>query len=165
MSLYTQLKNLKTEEELTKFEAELVDRFGELPSRAEDLLNSVRIKWIASKIGLEKVVMKQDKLIGYFISDQQSSFYQSQAFTNVLKYVQSHPQTCTMKEKQTRSGLRLLLTFEKINSVDKALKVLQPLGAPSSSPRRGKIKSLSPALSQERGGAVSVTVSPLERGD
>ncbi|WP_029037577.1 transcription-repair coupling factor [Salinimicrobium xinjiangense] len=127
LNLYTQLNNLKTEEELQKFEAELVDRFGELPAEAEDLLNSVRIKWIASKIGLEKIVMKQGKLIGYFIADQQSRFYQSKAFTRVLQYVQTHPHSCTMKEKKTRSGLRLLLTFEKVISVDKALKVLQPL--------------------------------------
>ncbi|NJY61904.1 transcription-repair coupling factor [Salinimicrobium sp. CDJ15-81-2] len=127
LNLYTQLNNLKTEEELQKFEAELTDRFGELPAEAEDLLNSVRIKWIASKIGLEKIVMKQGKLIGYFIADQQSRFYQSKAFTRVLEYVQTHPHSCTMKEKKTRSGLRLLLTFEKVTSVDKALKVLQPL--------------------------------------
>ncbi|MDX1753149.1 MAG: transcription-repair coupling factor [Salinimicrobium sediminis] len=127
LNLYTQLNNLKTEEELQKFEAELIDRFGELPAEAEDLLNSVRIKWIASKIGLEKIVMKQGKLIGYFIADQQSRFYQSKAFTRVLQYVQTHPHSCTMKEKKTRSGLRLLLTFEKVTSVDRALKVLQPL--------------------------------------
>jgi transcription-repair coupling factor (superfamily II helicase) len=127
LNLYTELNNLKTEEELQKFEAELVDRFGELPTQAEDLLNSVRIKWIASKIGLEKIVMKQGKLIGYFIADQQSRFYQSKSFTRVLQYVQTHPQSCTMKEKKTRSGLRLLLTFEKVTSLDRALKVLQPL--------------------------------------
>jgi transcription-repair coupling factor (superfamily II helicase) len=70
--------------------------------------------------------MKQGKFIGYFLSDQQSSFYQTKAFTRVLQYVQSHSHSCTMKEKKTRAGLRLLLTFEKINSVDKALKVLEP---------------------------------------
>ncbi len=130
LNLYTQLNSVKTEEELLKYEAHLVDRFGELPTQAIDLLNSVRIKWIASKIGLEKVVMKQGKLIGYFIADQQSGFYQTQAFTRVLQYVQTHSHTCTMKEKKTRSGLRLLLTFEKITSVDRALKVLEPLKAP-----------------------------------
>ena len=127
LNLYTQLNNIKTEEELEKFEAELVDRFGELPDPAADLLNSVRIKWIAAAIGLEKIVMKQGKMIGYFIADQNSNFYQSKAFTRVLQYVQTHTQNCTMKEKKTRSGLRLLLTFEKVTSVDRALKVLKPL--------------------------------------
>ena len=127
LNLYTQLNNIKTEEELEKFEAELVDRFGELPDPAADLLNSVRIKWIAAGIGLEKIVMKHGKMIGYFIADQNSNFYQSKAFTRVLQYVQTHTQNCTMKEKKTRSGLRLLLTFEKVTSVDRALKVLKPL--------------------------------------
>ncbi len=127
LNLYTKLNELKTEEELQKFEAELVDRFGELPIQAVDLLNSVRIKWIAAKIGLERVIMKKNKLVGYFISDQKSRFYQTNNFTRVLQYVQTHRQNCTMKEKETRGGLKLLLTFDRITSVEKALKVLQPL--------------------------------------
>ncbi|WP_373057433.1 transcription-repair coupling factor [Zunongwangia sp. H14] len=127
LNLYTQLNNIASEEELQKFEAELTDRFGELPTQAVDLLNSVRIKWIASKIGLEKVVLKQGKMIGYFIADQQSRFYQTNAFTKVLQYVQTHRNKCTMKEKKTRAGLRLLLTFDKITSIEAALKVLEPL--------------------------------------
>ncbi len=127
LNLYTQLNNIKTEEELQKFEADLEDRFGELPIQAIDLLNSVRIKWISSHIGLEKVILKHGKFIGYFLSDQQSKFYQTPTFTKVLQYVQTHSHTCTMKEKQTRAGLRLLLTFDKITSINRALKVLQPL--------------------------------------
>lgn len=129
LNLYTKLNELKTEDELNNFKNDIVDRFGELPTQAIDLFDSVRIKWLAEKIGLEKVVMKKGKLIGYFITDQQSAFYQSDAFTKVLKFVQTHPQNCKMKEKQTRNGLRLLLTFEKITTVDKALKALQPIVA------------------------------------
>ncbi len=127
LTLYTELNQVKDEEGLHKFEAELIDRFGELPSQAEDLLNSVRIKWIANSIGLEKVVLKKGKLIGYFIADQQSEFYQSVAFTKVLQFVQSHPQRCRIKEKHTRNGLRLLLVFEKISSIEYALRSLAPL--------------------------------------
>ncbi len=121
------MNDIKTEAELEKFETEIRDRFGELPAQVVDLMNSVRIKWTATKMGLEKVVMKQNKLIGYFITDQKSGFYQSSNFTRVLQFVQSHPQACKMKEKQTRNGLRLLLTFENIKSVDQALKALQPI--------------------------------------
>ncbi|CAM3346843.1 transcription-repair coupling factor [Aequorivita lipolytica] len=126
LNLYTKLNELKNEAELQKFEKELLDRFGELPNQAEDLLNSVRIKRIAISMGLERVVMKQKKLVGYFVADQLSAFYQSESFSKVLQYVQSHPQKVTMKEKQTRNGLRLLLTFEGISSVDKALRALEP---------------------------------------
>ena len=129
LNLYTQLNNLKTEEELHIFEMDLIDRFGELPKQVTDLLNSVQIKWLATKIGFEKIIMKQGKLIGYFINDQQSRFYQSANFTKVLQFVQTNPSTCKMKEKQTRSGLRLMLTFENIKSVKQALETLQPIVA------------------------------------
>jgi transcription-repair coupling factor (superfamily II helicase) len=65
--------------------------------------------------------------LGYFISDQQSAFFQSPEFSNVLSYAQQHNETCKLKEKQTRNGLRLLLIFDHIKSVNKALEVLQPL--------------------------------------
>ncbi len=126
LNLYTKLNELQNEEQLQRFEKELLDRFGKLPEQAQDLLNSVRIKWIAISMGLERVVMKKKKLVGYFVADQASAFYQSPAFNKVLQYVQTHPQKVTLKEKQTRNGLRLLLTFEGVTSVERALQVLEP---------------------------------------
>ncbi|GHC43193.1 transcription-repair coupling factor [Ulvibacter litoralis] len=124
LNLYSKLGDLKTEAELQKFEAELVDRFGEIPEQVVALLNSVRIKWIASSIGVERLLMKKGKMIGYFIADQQSAFYQSPSFSRVLQLAQSHSNIFTMKEKQTRSGLRLLITFDHINSVERALQAI-----------------------------------------
>ncbi len=129
LNLYTQLNTLKTEDELLTFESELTDRFGEMPKQVTDLLNSVQIKWIATKIGFEKVIMKQGKFIGYFISDQQSNFYQSSNFTKVLQYVQKHSKECKMKERQTRNGLRLMLTFDHVKTVEQALKKIKPIMA------------------------------------
>ncbi|MDO6674004.1 transcription-repair coupling factor [Tenacibaculum sp. 1_MG-2023] len=125
LSLYNKLGTLTTEEELETFETEIIDRFGEYPTQVADLLDSVRIKWLAKELGLEKVVLKQKRLIGYFVSDQQSAFYQTEAFTKMLKYVQHNPKSCVMKEKKTKNGLRLLITFIKIDSVHKALETLQ----------------------------------------
>ena len=124
LSLYKELSDIETEAEIQVFEAKLIDRFGDLPTQAVDLLNSVRLKWVAKSIGLERVVLKQKRMIGYFISDQQSEFYHSQYFTRVLSYVQKNGQTCVMKEKQTKKGLRLLITFIRIDSVEKALETL-----------------------------------------
>lgn len=124
LNLYTKLNAIKTEEELTKFETEIIDRFGELPSQVSDLLDSVKLKWIATKMGVEKLIMKQGKLIGYFIQDQQSAFYQSNNFSKVLQFVQQNSQKCKMKEKKTRNGLRLLITFENIKSTQQALAAL-----------------------------------------
>ncbi|TFG71904.1 MAG: DEAD/DEAH box helicase, partial [Flavobacteriales bacterium] len=126
LNLYTELNQVKDEEGLNKFEAALIDRFGELPTQAEDLLTSVRIKWIANSMGLEKLILKKGKMIGYFIADQQSEYYQSATFTKILQFVQANVKICSMKEKQTRNGLRLLLVFEGINTLEKALKAIQP---------------------------------------
>jgi len=71
--------------------------------------------------------MKKGRFVGYFINNQQSAFYQSDNFTKVLQYVQTRPKDCKMKEKQTRNGLRLLLTFEQIKSVKQALAVLETI--------------------------------------
>ncbi|MTE26964.1 transcription-repair coupling factor [Winogradskyella ouciana] len=127
LNLYTKLNDIKSEEDLDKFESDIIDRFGELPTQVEDLFDSVRLKWIATKMGIEKLVMKKGKMIGYFIQDQQSKFYQSDAFTKVLQFVQMNAGTCKMKEKQTRNGLRLLITFEKIKSTKQALDALSKI--------------------------------------
>ncbi len=127
LSLYKELSELKTEQEILSFESKLIDRFGELPTQVVDLLNSVRIKWLAKKYGLERVILKQKRMIGYFISDQNSDYYQSSVFTNILQYVQKNAKTCVMKEKETKKGLRLLITFIRIDSVEKALHLLQEI--------------------------------------
>ena len=125
LNLYNELGAIKDEEGLAVFEAKLVDRFGQLPKQAQALLTSMRIKWLATKMGIEKLVLKQDKMVGYFVSDQQSEYYQSGAFHKVLQFVQKYPSLSRMKEKQTKNGLRLLLTFENVKSLKKALELLQ----------------------------------------
>ncbi len=124
LSLYNDLSKMTTEEELHEFEKHLIDRFGELPVQVVDLMNSVRIKWMAKKLGLERIILKQKRMIGYFISNQNSDYYQSESFTNILKYVQDNSKMCVMKEKETKKGLRLLITFIRIDSVEKALDIL-----------------------------------------
>jgi transcription-repair coupling factor (superfamily II helicase) len=126
LNLYTKLNSIQDEDGLANFEKELIDRFGDLPKEARDLINSVRLKWIAASIGLEKLILKKGKMIGYFLSNQESEFYNSSRFRSVLQYVHSHPRQCQMKEKQTRNGLRLLLTFENVKTVNKAIDLLQP---------------------------------------
>ncbi len=109
---------------LLKFEQKLIDRFGALPKEALALLNSIRIKWKASSIGIEKLLMKQGKMIGYFVGDQQSDFYQSNRFLKMVQFVQMNSNLCKMKEKETKNGLRLLLTFDNVKSINKALELM-----------------------------------------
>jgi transcription-repair coupling factor (superfamily II helicase) len=127
LSVYSELSSISNEEQLAAFEKRIIDRFGEIPTEVVDLLNSVRIKWIAKQLGLERIILKKKRLIGYFIADQQSGFYQTDDFTRILHYLQKNSKTCVMKEKHTKNGLRLLITFIHIDSVQKALDVLQKI--------------------------------------
>ena len=87
------------------------------------------VKWLATRMGIEKLVMKNGKMTGYFIADQNSPFYQSARFQKLLLFVQRYPNQCRMQEKETRNGLRLLILFDGINTVYQALKVLQQIEA------------------------------------
>lgn len=125
LNLYNELGTIKDEIGLLAYEAKLIDRFGPLPKEAKSLLNSIRIKWIATKMGIERIIMKNGKLIGYFVADQQSTYYNSKHFRQMLQFVQQHGNLCKMKEKETKNGLRLLLTFENVKSIGKALEMME----------------------------------------
>lgn len=124
LNLYNELSTIKSDAELDAYEQRLIDRFGPLPKQAVALLNSVRIKWKATQLGIEKLIFKQGKMIGYFLGDQQSDFYQSNRFMKVLKFAQSNGNLCKIKEKETKSGLRLLISFDNVKSVNKALELI-----------------------------------------
>ena len=127
LALYNKLGTLQKEEELQIFEAEIIDRFGEIPTEVCDLLDSVRIKWLAKELGLEKIILKQKRMLGYFVANQQSDFYQTHAFSKMLQYVKNNGKSCVMKEKETKNGLRLLITFIRIDSVKTALHILNKI--------------------------------------
>lgn len=128
LNLYNELSLIKTEDELQKYEAKLIDRFGPLPKPAISLLNSIKIKWIAAQLGIEKLVLKQGKMIGYFVSDHESDFYTSDQFRKVIQFVQKQSNLCQMKEKQTAGGLKLLITFDHVKSIRKALELMELMG-------------------------------------
>jgi transcription-repair coupling factor (superfamily II helicase) len=124
MNLYKELADIETEEKLMVFEAVLMDRFGPLPISVTDLLNSVRLKWLAKKLGMEHLVLKNSRMIGYFVADQHSDFYQSERFMNLIKYVQLNPAIGKLKEKETKNGLRLLLSFDNVTNINTAIDLL-----------------------------------------
>ncbi len=123
LSLYKELDNIETEDGLSAFEKRMTDRFGEIPMEVHSLFNTIRLRWIAKKIGFEKLALKNGKLIGYFVGDEDSTYYQSTAFSHILDYMKKNP--VAFKMHQTTSKLRLI--FDKVPTVGKAIKKLQPL--------------------------------------
>jgi transcription-repair coupling factor (superfamily II helicase) len=123
LTLYRELDDSKDEEELKRFEIRLIDRFGPVPEQALELIHTIRLRWLAMEIGFEKLFLKNNRMVGYFIPKQDSPYYQSEAFTKVLKYVQQNPRLCKMKENNGK----LTLSFENIRSVDAAIEALKPI--------------------------------------
>ena len=121
LSLYKELDNIQEELELQQFRLKLIDRFGPMPSQTEELINAIRLRWIGREIGFEKMFLKNERMTGYFISNQESPFYQSAKFTQVLNFVQSNPAICSMKEAKDK----LSLTFYRIKTIEEALRVLR----------------------------------------
>ena len=121
LSLYKQLNALDTDEEIAKFKLQLQDRFGKLPSQTEELLETIKMRRLAKQIGLEKAVLKRQKFVGTFISNQNSTFYQSSTFEKVLDFVKNNPKTCEFKEIHGK----LTISFPNVRRVSEVCALLQ----------------------------------------
>jgi transcription-repair coupling factor (superfamily II helicase) len=119
--LYKELNEIDTEESLVAFEKRLVDRFGHVPLPASALLDIVRIKWIAVKLGIEKIMLKNNLLIANFISDPDSGFYRSSLFISIMNYVNRHQKLMSVRQKESK----LSLTIADIRTVKTAIEILQ----------------------------------------
>lgn len=123
MLLYRELDNLENEKQLQRYENSLRDRFGKIPPESTGLLDIVRLRWSAIRLGMERVVLKGEMMICYFPGDQKSEYYGSEAFGKVLRFVQANPRKCRMKENG-----KLTLTFNGVRSIGEAVALLLEIG-------------------------------------
>ena len=123
MRLYRELDMIERPEDLEKFETRLRDRFGDLPQQTAELHNVVRLRWLAIELGMEKIVLKNGNMVGYFISNQQSSFYSSDTFVKIIGHIQKHQNFFQLKESKDR----LSLIVKKVENIDDAIKLLQQI--------------------------------------
>ncbi|MCJ8211732.1 transcription-repair coupling factor [Mucilaginibacter sp. RS28] len=122
-NLYTEISKLENETELIAFEKQLSDRFGPIPPQVNDLLNTIRLQWLGKAIGFEKISLKKNVLRGYFISNQQSPYFETDAFKQVLQFVQRNPRRVNLKE--VKNTLRI--GIEGIQSIEQALDILSEM--------------------------------------
>jgi len=118
--LYRELDNIVKEDNLLLFENNLKDRFGPIPSEAIELINVVRLRWKAMKLGFEKLTLKNKKLLAYFLNKQESDYFSSPMFKAALLFAQKYPNLCTLKELNKK----LILTIEDVSTVKRADEVL-----------------------------------------
>lgn len=122
LSLYKELSQIISEEKLQFFALGLKDRFGALPESVENLIKSIRIKWLGKELGFEMLRMKGGYLYAYFITNQESQFYAGNYFNRMLQFIQSK-HDCKMREKDGK----LSLIFSHVNSVDATIQILHEL--------------------------------------
>ena len=125
LNQYQKLSTIYSLEELNKFIVELEDRFGKLPSQSIDLIKTIELKLLAIQNGFEKLILKNEKMICQFISSKDDKFYSSGEFGKILQTIQNNQNLCQLKEKKSISGERLLLVFQNINSIEKAINCLK----------------------------------------
>lgn len=125
--LYQKLAEIDNEKDLAKFESELEDRFGSLPEEAVNLLKSVSLKWLASEIGFEKIVMKNGVFLGYFPGNPQDKFYQTDKFRHIITYLTQNPAQAQLKEKTGKEGNQLMMRKDKVGNVDEVNSLLKSM--------------------------------------
>ena len=130
LSLYQELSQIKTNKKLIDFENKITDRFGPLPEPAIVLLESIKLKWVATQLGMERLIIKKGSCICYFISDQQSEFFQTKTFSFLLTKIQEDPDRITLKEKNTPNGLKLILTIQSIGEIQTLTELLDSFVLP-----------------------------------
>jgi transcription-repair coupling factor (superfamily II helicase) len=123
LSLYTRMDNCETEEELNKMKEELADRFGPVPQQVEDLFITVRCRKLAVDLGFEKMSLKNDSLRCYFINKNDSPYFESATFRNILSFIQ----TATNKAKLKQTGKLFLLTVEPVENMESMFRFLNQL--------------------------------------
>jgi transcription-repair coupling factor (superfamily II helicase) len=132
LSLYTRLDNCESEEGLTEFHTELMDRFGPIPPQVEDLFDTVRIRKVAVTLGFERLILKDDTLRCYFINRPDSPYFESETFKKILDYLQKQ----TNKARLKQAGKHFLLVVDHTKTMADILDFLR---------RMSKYASASPA--------------------
>jgi transcription-repair coupling factor (superfamily II helicase) len=118
--LYRELDNILKEEDLLQFETNLRDRFGPLPDEVMELINVVRMRKKAQMLGFEKLILKNKKMLAYFVSKRETDYFESPFFQAVLAFVQKYPNLCTLKEQNNK----LCLIIEDVVSVKRSQEIL-----------------------------------------
>ncbi len=118
--LYKELNDIDTEESLSAYEKKLTDRFGKIPPPAAALLDIVRLKWIAIRLGMEKIMLRNGLMIASFISDKDSAFYKSTLFVRLMNYVSRRSGVMSVRQKESK----LSLTVKNITGVRDAIRML-----------------------------------------
>ena len=121
ITIYQELDNIADKTQLDNFVTKIEDRFGKLPAEAQQLIAIVKIRWLAISYGIERLLLKNEKMTAYFVSNPNSPFYQSDKFGKILQYVVAHPHQTQLREKNDKRSI----VFSNVKTVERALEIMQ----------------------------------------
>ncbi|MEM9835470.1 MAG: transcription-repair coupling factor [Bacteroidota bacterium] len=125
LRLYQSLDNLEDEEALLAFGEGLKDRFGKLPGQVEELFDGLRLRWVCRRLGFERIVLRNQKLMCFFVENPQSLYYESEVFHQLSGLIAKEGILRGLRLKQ--STRHLMLIKEKVKSLSMAEDVLKGL--------------------------------------
>jgi transcription-repair coupling factor (superfamily II helicase) len=123
LNLYRELDSIEELDKIPDFKNRLIDKFGKIPKPTEELILTMHLRKIAKNLGFEKVVLKQQKMLAYFVNDKNSDFFKSDTFYSIIKYLQNKHLHCSMKENKEK----LYIIFNKVPNVETALNLLSEI--------------------------------------
>ena len=129
ITLYRELDSLSGEDALLEYRKRLIDRFGPLPEEAEQLLNVVRLRWLCCKMGIEKVILKQERMSMYFVNHN-PKYFQSEVFGRLVQYACSRAERCRLVEDKDRQGKptgKRYMVVQQVKTIGGALHLLSKI--------------------------------------
>ena len=125
LNVYTELNQMKTEKELIVYLSQLKDVYGKLPNQIQDICDAIRLKWLATKLGVERIIIKSGKMRCYLVQNQESPFYKSDIFGKMLNYLSQYPVGSSMKQTAQHIILEFSTFKNCIEAKDKLEHVLK----------------------------------------
>ena len=122
LRIYKQLDSMKKERDIARFQAQVADRFGELPEPALNLFYVVRMRNMGESLGFEKIIVKNGMFIAFFVSNPLSPFYKSDTFSRVLEKTAAMD---FLNLKQTDGKLKIVA--RGVDSMPKAYAILEKM--------------------------------------
>jgi transcription-repair coupling factor (superfamily II helicase) len=119
LRLYNDLDNVQTDDALLALENNTKDRFGKLPEPVNELINSVRLRWLGRDFGLDKIVLKKSVMNLHILEGKKDNYFLSTAFKSLIQFTQNHPKRCKIKEQKEK----LIISINKIESLDDSFRI------------------------------------------
>ena len=129
ITLYRELDSLHSEEQLLDFRKKLIDRFGVLPEPAEELLEVVRLRWLCCRLGVEKILLKGERMTMYLVQHKEA-YWQSEIFGKIVQYAVMRPERCSLHEEKDKKGIptgRRYVTITNVKTIAGAIRLLSKI--------------------------------------